>query len=228
MTTLLDEVEVGHNAENLIYGESAKKQITDFQELGAKFEVESRIVSTHVSKSCSLPVVQFAFPHGSFFVRNNFHDISLGVKWDHALHLDYSKIYKRMTWEEYMHEVDRCRGYSWSEWSDEDMDNPKILRVPRRKSKDPIQWDEVNSKKKDRWIKRFEDPEWYWSDWSSARIVGDFGNDGEFYEAPYTYAEGIGSNICENCPYSHGLSEFMLCYNDYDRVEEVIDYVRGK
>ncbi len=78
---------------------------------------ESKVASTHSSKSVGLPVQMFKIFHyengGAFvFVRDNFYDIKMSVVSEFPISLDYNFVHRLMSQEEYDIEKNKCIGYS--------------------------------------------------------------------------------------------------------------------
>lgn len=213
--------------------DAALEQIDQFEKLADKFEVYPVAVGSHTSKSIELPVIELTIGNFRFLIRDNFHDLNvcvqtLGNYGPVTLPLQelFEGILKPLDWDWYLGEIARCRGYSWKEWTDEEMDDPKILEVFTTR-KDGTQVDWKNSpEKKARWIKRLTDPEWYAHDWSSGGLTwdGTFGPGVTLYNQQHPYAEGISALVPSEAlkPYAPGKSCFALALDSFEQVELLI------
>lgn len=113
---------------------------------------EPRVIATHRSKSIDLPVPAILIGNPSsewaiMMVRDNFHDVNLGVVSSVPLTLDLGLVFEEMSREDYQAQKQRAQAYgmprvtdaqwedgSWySEWSNGELvlDNGKIWRAPR-------------------------------------------------------------------------------------------------
>lgn len=182
-------------AENTIRNEmnwksAAEAQFEFFAKLAFEFGGdEPRVVGTHTSKSIILPVVEIEGKHGRFLLRDNFYDINLCVVWDFAPAIHLSDVYPTLDWDWYTEQIERCAGYSWKGWSEEELADPRILRVQRPNGT----WNEVLGAEKDRWNKRLEDPEWYGRDWSGGELIaeGSMGPDVKLYRVDKAFLQGL-------------------------------------
>ncbi len=165
-------------------------------------KVKTCVANTHTSKSCRLPVIAIDTAVASYVLRDNFHDVNLVVEACAPLTLPLNVFYERVNYDEYQAIMQRCRGYTYGVWSEEEMNHPGILRVARPNGS----WSEVSGREKDSWLRRSFDTTWYSKDWSSGKLVPcDVVNDKVaawpegrpfdastiFYQMPRCYLEGI-------------------------------------
>jgi len=209
-------------APQLLWRGAALEQIDAFEKaivaLAKRIHVTAEVVGSHSSKSIDLPVVRISTEAGAFTLRDNFHDINLMaiLKSPSTLSLEqlFADIQEPLSWEWYLAEIERARGYSWREWTDEEMNDPRILRV-RDKRPGCDMWWEKKGEEKDRWLKRTSDPAWYGRDWSSGEFAwdGDFGPGVKLFRQDYAYAEGIKITTA-NRRYLKGVSDFIIATNN--------------
>lgn len=165
-------------------------------------KVKVRVVNTHTSKSCKLPVIAIDTVVASYVLRDNFHDVNLVVETCAPLTLPLNVFYERVNYDEYQAIMQRCRGYTYGVWSEEEMNHPGILRVARPNGS----WSEVSGREKDNWLRRNVDTTWYTKSWSSGKLlpcrsVNDkieawpegtpFDASTIFYQMPQCYLQGI-------------------------------------
>lgn len=201
-----------------------EKAIAD---LAGKWPVTARVVGSHRSKSIDLPVVKITTDAGEFTLRDNFDDTNLMavLKAPATLTLDefFAGIQEPQTWDWYVGEIARARGYSWREWTDEEMDNPRILRVRDTRPGVDMWW-EKKGEEKDRWAARLTNPAWFSRDWSSGEITcdGEFGPGASLFVQYRAYAEGIDVTT-SNKQYRAGLSDFIIAMRDIPAAVTMID-----
>lgn len=210
---------------------AALEQIDQFEKsiatFATRFRVTAEIVGSHRSKSIELPVVKLSTDAGEFTLRDNFHDANLMVilKGPSTLSLEqlFAGIQEPLTWEWYLAEIERARGYSWREWTDEEMNDPRILRV-RDKRPGCDMWWEKKGDEKDRWAARMTSPAWYSHDWSHGEFAwdGDFGPGVKLYRQNYAYAEGIKVTT-SNRKYVKGISDFIIAVNSLTSAMTMIE-----
>jgi hypothetical protein len=208
-------------APQMLWRGAATSQIDTFEKViaafAACFRATAEVVGSHRSKSIDLPVVKLSTDAGEFTLRDNFHDINLMaiLRSPATLSLEqfFADIQEPLTWEWYLAEIERARGYSWREWSDEEMNDPRILRV-RDKRPGCDMWWEKKGDEKDRWATRMTSPAWYIRDWSSGELTwdGDFGPGVKLYRQDHAYAEGIDVTTT-NRKYVKGVSDFIIATN---------------
>lgn len=201
-----------------------EKAIAD---LAGKWPVTARVVGSHRSKSIDLPVVKITTDAGEFTLRDNFDDTNLMavLKAPATLTLDefFAGIQEPQTWDWYVGEIARARGYSWREWTDEEMDNPRILRVRDTRPGVDMWW-EKKGEEKDRWAARLTNPAWFSRDWSSGEITCDsgFSPGARLFVQHRAYAEGIDVTT-PNRSYKAGLSDFIIAVRDTPAAFTLID-----
>lgn len=208
-------------APQMLWREAAANQINEFEKavvtLAKRFRVTAEVVGSHSSKSINLPVVKLSTDAGEFTLRDNFHDINLMaiLRGPSPLSLEqlFTGIQEPLTWEWYLAEIDRARNYSWLEWSDDEMNDPRVLRV-RDKRPGCDMWWEKKGDEKDRWANRMSSPAWYSQDWSSCEFTwdGDFGPGVKLYRQNHAYAQGIEVKT-SNRKYLKGVSDFIIATN---------------
>jgi len=130
----------------------------------------------------------------------------------------------------YLEEIERARGYSWREWSDEQMDDPMVLHVAKERNGRIIDWNKTRGEK-ECWIKRMVSPEWWEQDWSGGSLCwgGEFGPGVKMYRQPHAFAEGISSLVTGGTmvPYKPGCCSFILAVGSMESAEKIIRRVVG-
>jgi hypothetical protein len=200
-----------------------REQIDAFEKvvgaLGKRARITSEVVGSQRSKSIDLPVVKLSTDVGEFTLRDNFHDINLMaiLRTPTTLSLEqfFAGIQEPLTWEGYLAEIERARGFSWRKWSDEEMDDPRILRVSAKRPGCDMWWVK-EPKEKDRWLNRMTNPAWYSHDWSSGELTWDdgvFGPGVKLFRQDRAYAEGIEIKT-SNRMYLKGVSDFIIATNN--------------
>lgn len=199
------------------------KQIERWQVLGARIGQPLFVVNTHRSKSIDLPVVRVETATGHMLLRDNFYDVNIHVDSEVPLVLDMALLHEPMTWDQYLHDVERCRGYRYRDWTDKQMDDPCVLRVRAERTDGTFYWSEVSGAVKDRWIMRMNSPEWYCRDWSSAELLtnGVFGPDSPIYVARRAFSEGLPDAGVYRPPSSRKFTAAV----DHDKTDAVVDAV---
>lgn len=184
----------------------AHRQIKKFWDLAKTLGVNIQVLGHHTSKSIKLPVVELAFVNGRILLRDNFHTLEMAVQWDFAPALAYADVYPpaqdrfgetdARDWAWYLHEIDRCAGYSWRGWSEEEIADPRITRVQVNRDNGSVYWNDMTPDRKDRWLKRMVDPEWHHRDWGGRIFYeGVFGPNAKLFIGTATYLEGISDLI---------------------------------
>lgn len=188
------------------------KKIEDtFADLAARYPLTAEVVGSHPSKSIQLPVVKVTTAAGEFTFRDNFNDVNLMavLKRPAAIPLAefFAGIQDPLTWDWYLEQVARARNYSWKGWTDEEMNDPRILRV---KDGNGLWW-VVKPETKDRWMRRMSDPAWYRHDWSADELTweGGFGPGVRLFSQGRAFAEGIDVTT-PNTSYARGRSHFII------------------
>ncbi|OHD25074.1 MAG: hypothetical protein A2Y38_02695 [Spirochaetes bacterium GWB1_59_5] len=206
-------------------------QITKFKALAGRLGVLPRAMGSHTSKSIELPVVELIRGGCRFLLRDNFHDIEMAVQANRPVTLPLKALFEGVLmphdWDWYLGEVARCRGYRWHYWTDEEMDDPAILKVTavHDYSKRSMDWD-TTPEVKARWIKRLTDPEWYHRDWSSGPITSDepFGPGATLFVQGHLFAQGIDDLVPheDRGPYVPGKTAFGVSLDNYEQAENLI------
>jgi hypothetical protein len=208
-------------APQMLWRGAALEQIDAFEaavtDLASRVRVTAEVVGNHRSKSIDLPVIKLSTDAGEFTLRDNFHDINLMavLKSPSTLSLDqfFDGIQEPLSWERYLAEIERARNYSWGQWSDEEMNDPRILRVCDKRPGCDM-WRVKKPEEKDRWLSRVTNPAWYSHDWSSGEFTWDgvFGPGVKLYRQDYAHAEGIEIKT-SNRRYLKGVSDFIIATN---------------
>ena len=187
----------------MLWKGSAQAQFEKFQAFAERMTPGEplTVISTHTSKSIPLPVVSLRLNHGFIVLRDNFYDINMSFLWDFAPDLDLEDVYPSQDWDWYLEKISRCEGYTWRGWSEEEIADPRILRVQVRPSRGEgnLYWKEVKGDVKDRWVQRFESTAWFTRDWASGTkllVKGEMGPGCKFFYAENAFAQGM-----ENLPY---------------------------
>lgn len=222
-------------APQILWRGEAIEQIDMFEKslaaLAKRVHVTAEVVGSHRSKSIDLPVVQISTEAGVFTLRDNFHDVNLMaiLKGPSTLSLEqlFADIQAPLTWEWYLAEIDRARNYSWREWSDEEMSDPRILRV-RDKRLGCDMWWEKKGEEKDRWAARRTSPAWFSRDWSSGELSweGDFGPGVKLFRQDRAYAQG-NDVTTSNRVYLKGASDFIIATNTLSSAITMIERFHG-
>ena len=202
----------------MLWRGAALDQIDKFEKtvaaLATRLGVTAEVVGSHRSKSIDLPVVMLSTNAGKLTLRDNFYDINLMAILQHPTTLPveqfFADIQEPLTWDWYLSEIERTRDYSWRAWSDEEMNDPCILRV-RDKRAGVDMWWEKKSGEKDRWASRMSSPAWYSQDWSSGEFVwdGELGPGVKLFRQGHAYAQGIKVTT-SNRKYLKGISDFII------------------
>ncbi len=231
MLRIIDIDKYKEVAPQMFWRGAALEQIDQFEKsiaaFAARFRVTAEVVGSHRSKSIELPVVKLSTDAGEFTLRDNFHDVNLMavLRGPSTLSLEqlFAGIQEPLTWGWYLAEIERARGYSWSEWTDEEMNDPRILRV-RDKRPGCDMWWEKKGAEKDRWAARMTSPAWYSHDWSHGEFAwdGDFGPGVKLYRQDYAHAEGIKVTT-SNRRYVKGVSDFIIAVNSLTSAMTMIE-----
>lgn len=218
MPPIIDISKFKDVAPQMLWRGAALEQIDQFEKmvvaLSTRIRVTAEVVGSHRSKSIDLPVVMLSTDAGKFTLRDNFHDINLMaiLRDPSTLSLEqlFVDIQEPLTWEWYLAEIDRARNYSWREWTDEEMNDPRILRVKDKRPGVDMWW-EKKGEEKDRWAVRMANPAWFSRDWSSDEITwdGSFGPGVKLFRQGHAHAEGIKVTTT-NQKYLKGVSDFII------------------
>lgn len=158
----------------------------------------------------------------SYTCQNNFYDWNLLVESDKVIDMPLSFFYTLLTFAWYMENINEKRGYSFAGWTDEEMNDPRILRVQCSYG-----WSKVSGEEKDRWDNRMTSTDWYDRDWSSGKLIAvgpnPFNEDTVFYSAPKAQAEGI-KGFHE--PYTGPCKAFILQLNTWEEVVNVCSSIK--
>lgn len=225
--------------DTMLWKEAALDQLVRFEALAGRLGVPLTVAGSHTSKSISLPVVRLFVNNNIFLLRDNFGDVNLCVLSHSKIGLSFSEmldgVCKVLDWDWYLGEIAKCRGYTWDYFTDEEMDDPRILRVvkPHKRGNPgdkPIEWT-VRADQKDRWLKRMIDPAWYCKDWSSGMICweGEFGPGVKLFVQHHPFAEGIEKLVPRKAlePYSPGTTMFALALGSMEQAELIIRRAAG-
>jgi len=183
-------------SKEMYYYNSFHAQVKRFAEIAEELGVAMpAVVATHASKSVLLPVPSYNCPNGFILLRSNFHDINMCVVWRFPPSLTLEQVYgEGRDWDWYLGEIEKCAGYSWKEWSEEELADPRILRVESTRFDGSKYWPQPKRpEEKDRWNARLTSPEWHERDWSSGDLFvdGEMGPDAKFYHAERAFLQGI-------------------------------------
>lgn len=205
--------------------EAAQAQIERIKKLAEVLGVnEFEIMHSHTSKSVELPVPTLRPIKGlTFMIRDNFHDLNLYVHSSHLIDIQLSVFHESKPYEWYVEQMTRKRNYCFSDWTDEEIDDERILRVRRRNGNG---FQSVHDRAKDRWARRREDTSWYENDWSSRNLIADgpvpFDENTIFYLAERAHGEGIPFNVRSYVKPCH---EFMLALPNWEEGKRVCGYI---
>ncbi len=199
--------------------------------LARRFRVTAEVVGHHRSKSIDLPVVMISTDAGEFTLRDNFHDVNLMAVLKHPSTLTLEQLFANIqephSWEWYLSQIERARNYSWREWTDEEMNDPRILRVRDKRPGVDMWWDKKPDEK-DRWANRLASPAWYGRDWSSGEFAwdGDFGPGVKLFHQRHAFAEGI-TVTTNNRKYQKGVSDFIIALDSIQSAGLMIERLIG-
>lgn len=202
------------------------KQLDRMRHLGEALSADFSYVShNHTSKSINLPVATYEWTRWTaegklmMRVRDNFHDINLLVMANSPIALPLDVFYKQRDFAWYQEEIEKTKKYCFRDWTDEELEDPRILRV---KYKNGNGWRSISGTKKDRWTTRMESTEWYGNDWSGGELIPlgpvPFTDETVFYHAETAYAEGIPEHAG---PYTGPCAKFILALNSWDELIRV-------
>lgn len=202
--------------------DQASRQLSDFVTMAARLNCPIvGVVGTHHSKSLELPVMSMDFPEVHIACRDNFHDVNVLVRAKKTIDLPLSFFYPARPYSWYQEQLERKRGYSLRDWSDEELADPRILRVKRH---DGNGWSEVKGDEKDRWNARASSTEWYSRDWSSGKLLVEgpvpFNDQTQFFVTGHAYAEGM--NDTELKAYHGPTQAFINCVDGWPEAEKLI------
>ena len=213
--------------DEMLWKGNALDQIEEFKKLAKSLGLHWATVGYHTSKSIPLPVVRFSTRNAQVYVRDNFYDINVCVVSKKPITTPLSVLFDGIItppepWDWYLNEISRCRGYSWREWTDEQMDDPNLLSL----SPDAPWYMVRKLEEKAAWIKRMTDPTWYGMQWSGGVISweGDFGPDAKLYVQHHAYLEGILELVPKTAvePYKPGCMGFAIALENLTEAEALI------
>lgn len=222
MKTLKSFEDIG---DQMLWKGSALGQIERFNALGKALETDPEVVSTHTSKSITLPVVRYNCDFLILTLRDNFYGINVWVQSQNPINMPYSTIAVEHDMDWYESEIQRKRNYCYKGWTDEEMDDPRILRVKLEN-----RWSEVRAEEKERWIARYHSTEWYSKDWASGKLVAvsqfaeiPFPPETVFYVLGECFAEGMDRLWSHKPPlYEPGSHNFLMQISQWDDVERIL------
>ena len=223
----LDSFQNIHNS--MTWKGAALQQVNEFRALLEDLGFQWEIVGHHTSKSIRLPVICISHGETKIYLRDNFHDINICVVSKMRLKMQLSAlldgVLEPKDWEWYLNEIARARGYSWKEWSDEQMNTPGLLALS-----DDTPWYSIKKPdEKKRWAKRMTDPEWWGKDWAGGEICweGRFGPDAHLWIQYHAYLEGIEGIVPRSAtgPYKRGCKGFAFAVFRLEQAKELIKKV---
>lgn len=212
--------------DDMYYKNAAFAQFDRFQTLADELDAQIYVVSTHMSKSVLLPVVLIKGSHGRFIIRDNFYDYNLAVEWDFPIDIPLEEVYPMHDWNWYLDEMQKKEKYChWNEWTEEELNDPRITRIEIGSSDGSKYWKDYSFEEKERWLKRFEDTEWYTRDWCSGKLIveGKLGKGCKLYSASYPYAQGMDS-YSKYGYYKRGVKKFIIAVNE---VSDIVKKING-
>lgn len=222
-------------APQMLWRGAAANQIDAFENaviaFAARFRTTAEVVGSHRSKSIDLPVIKLVTDAGEFTLRDNFYDINLMAVLRSPSTLSLAQLFagvrEPVSWEWYLNEIDRARNYTWREWTDEEMNDPRILRVRDKRSGCDIWW-EKKGEEKDRWAARLTSPAWYSRDWASGESAweGDFGPGVKLYRQDYAHGQGMEIKT-SNRRYVKGISDFVIAVDTLASAFTMIERFQG-
>lgn len=211
--------------DRMLWKEVALAQIEQFQVFAKALGFPWEAVGHHTSKSIQLPVICISCKDMTVYLRDNFHDINICVVASQPIMTPLSVLFEgvlpALSWEWYLEQVAKCRGYSWKDWTDEQMDTPGLLKL----TNDTPWYMAKKPEEKTRWAKRMTDPEWY-RDWSHGKIVweGEFGSGVTMWVQDRPFMQGISNLVPSSAaqPYKPGCLSFALALRDLDHAGNLI------
>ncbi len=209
--------------------DAALRQISRMRTLARQLGARITVEHTHTSKSIRLPVPTITVPGLIIMLRDNFHDLNLFVRSEKELVLPLTFFYEPLTFAWYQQNMQKLRGYTYSDWTDAEIDDLRVLRVRRKNGNG---WSEVDGAQKDRWLARAISTAWYSHDWSSGELLtsgpSPFTDETTFYGARTAFGEGIPHSPK---PYSKPCREFMNSVNTWDDLTRlclgIVEHVRS-
>ena len=218
-------------ADTMRWKASALNQIERFWELTSTLGLHAEVVGSHTSKSIRLPVICITGANGvKVYLRDNFMDVNVCVVADRPITIPTATMFEGvitpLDWDWYLAQIARCRGYSWREWSDEQMADPGLLSV----TTGDHMWT-IEAGEKERWTRRLEDPSWYTLDWSTDGLVweGEFGPGVALYRQAHPFMQGIRGLVRAEyaSPYKPGCQGFALALPTMELVAVLLARVLG-
>jgi hypothetical protein len=194
----------------MLWRGSAIEMIEGFARLDELVGGGGTVVGSHRSKSIDLPKLGWSDGNVAVVVLDNFFEFNLHYSGPSRYDLTYEECgYHELSYEWYLKEIEGCEGYSWKGWSEEELNDPRITRVQVQHESGGTYWKEADIGKKERWLRRFENAEWYSRDWSAGQILGNVAEAREgkdkLYVVRYTYDAYTGH-------YWPGASKFSLVF----------------
>jgi hypothetical protein len=205
---------------------AALDQIEKFRQFAEQLGFPWEVAGSHTSKSICLPVIRINCKDMEVYLRDNFHDLNLCVVAKQPIRTPLSVLFEGVLepfgWDWYLEQVTRCRNYSWSGWTDEQMDMPGLLCLTNDAPAYAVKRPEVKA----RWCKRLTDPAWYRHDWSSGQITweGEFGPGVVLWVQNHPFMQGIAELVPSSAsqPYKPGCTEFALALPGLDQARNLI------
>lgn len=185
--------------------DAALEQFEHFVTLGQRIGRSPVVVSTHRSKSLTLPVVLYRGAV-NIFLRDNFHDVNLCAVSAEPFSYTFAEVYGEPlppSW--YWKEMNRCADYTWKGWTEDQIRDPNVRSVQVRHDAGHFYESKASTEKKERWLRRLKDQSWYEQDWSGGRLFRD---DRGFYHAPQAFREGMSAGSPE--AYEPGCTSFTV------------------
>ena len=207
--------------------DAAITQIDRFRQFAEGLGMPWDAVGRHTSKSIALPVIRITCGDKDIYIRDNFHDLNVCVVSPNPittpLNAMFAGVLEPRNWDWYLGEIAKCRGYSWREWSDDQMETPGLLAL----SDDAPDYMVKKPETKRRWRARMTDPAWWGHDWSSGSKItweGAFGPDATLWVQYHPFMQGIEPLVPSgaNEPYKPGCRNFALALGDLEQVKALI------
>lgn len=203
----------------MLWKNAALDQLRNFELLAESFGVKPTVIATHTSKSIDLPVVMMELNAGTVALRDNFHDVNVAIAWrnDFTSRLLASDLFPAHDWDWYIEQVNSCRNYTYRGWTEEEMEDPRILRVQVTNPSGRAYWSAVSGDAKDRWARRLTDQSWYEHDWSSGYLVteGQLGPCCKLRRMSHCFLQGMDDLPSDmTAPWQPGMKSGALCLPD--------------
>jgi hypothetical protein len=116
-------------------------------------------------------------------------------------------MYKKVDNDWYTKEMTRYKEYVFGVWTDDEINDPRILRVKRPNGN----WSSISPDKKDNWLNRHISHDWFNKDWSSAQII----ESDHKYLVDWCFCQGMSEAYsCQPYDPEKRNTKFVVAFND--------------